>query len=121
MDYSVLSHSSVCKFKVLQEATECSNRSCSTVLEGGAESFSVEPMYDVRVSLSDYTGSVDGVRLYGQQAVELLGVMVCVCVYVCVRACVHVCMCVLVYHLYIACILLALSLAFRIPVHVRLT
>ena len=95
MDYSILSHSSVCKFKVLQEATECSNRRCSTVLEGGAESFSVEPMYDVRVSLSDYTGSVDGVRLYGQQAVELLGVMVCVCVYVCVcacvRACVHVC------------------------------
>ena len=65
--------SSLCKFKTVEGATECPNRRCPTVL---GDPFTTEPVYDIRLSLSDCTDSVDNVRLYGQQGAELLGVMV---------------------------------------------
>lgn len=65
--------SSLCKFKTIERASECPNRRCPTAL---GDPFNTEPVYDIRIALSDCTDSVDNIRLYGQQGAELLGVMV---------------------------------------------
>lgn len=72
--------STLCKFRIPQGVSECPNRNCPAALggggRGGKEGFSTEPAFDLRVSLSDHSGSVEGVRLSGQPAVELLCVSV---------------------------------------------
>ena len=58
-----------CKFRVNEGATHCQNRTCPTVTSGG---FASEPHYSILISLSDHTGGIDGVRLSGQPASDLL-------------------------------------------------
>ena len=44
----------------------CSNKNCIS------KEFLCEPHFDLRVSLSDCTGTISGVRITGQVAMELL-------------------------------------------------
>jgi len=74
--YSLAGWSTSCKFRVDDRATQCQNRSCPTATSGG---FASEPHYNILISLSDYTGGVDGIRLAGQPASDLLQRMVCCC------------------------------------------
>ena len=55
--------SSSCKFRVKEDSTTCSNQSCSSQKLPGTFSFHQE--FNVLVSFSDHTGSVDGVVLAG--------------------------------------------------------
>ena len=50
-------------------ATQCQNKACPSITSGN---FSCEPHYNLLVSLSDYTDGIDGVRLSGQPALEIL-------------------------------------------------
>ena len=61
--------STSCKFRVDEGATYCQNRSCPTVT---LDAFASEPHYSILISLSDHTGGIDGVRLSGQPASDLL-------------------------------------------------
>ena len=55
-----------CKYHVQEGSKVCSNKNCLS------KEFSCEPHFDLRVSLSDCTGTVSGVRISGQVAMELL-------------------------------------------------
>ena len=55
-----------CHFKVEKEAIQCTNKNCTGM------NFSMELHYNLLISLSDHTGGVNGVRLQGQAACDLL-------------------------------------------------
>eukprot|EP00731_Ephydatia_muelleri_P029149 Em0020g793a len=55
-----------CKYHVQEGSMACSNKNCIS------KEFSCEPHFDLRVSLSDCTGTISGVRITGQVAMELL-------------------------------------------------
>ena len=91
----VCDSSSLCKFNVtqLQGTSCCPNNSCQSHQQGGGagggrSGLITELHYDLPVSLSDHTGSLDGVRLKGQAASDLLKktvrttIPMCVCVFV---------------------------------------
>ena len=61
--------SSSCKFRVKEDGTTCPNQSCSSQKLPGT--FSANKEFNVLVSFSDHTGSVDGVVLAGSVAEEL--------------------------------------------------
>ena len=56
-----------------QDDVACSNQSCPTVLSGD---FAPEVVFDLLVTLADHHGSVDGIRLNGQAAIDLLHITV---------------------------------------------
>ena len=68
----------MCKFNVTQQqgTSSCPNNSCESHhqqgLGGGRSGLITELYYDIPVSLSDHTGSLEGVRLKGQAASDLL-------------------------------------------------
>ncbi|XP_019850370.1 PREDICTED: meiosis-specific with OB domain-containing protein-like [Amphimedon queenslandica] len=65
----ISSRCSSCKFRVSQDDVACSNQSCPTIVSGD---FAPEVVFDLFVTLADHHGSVDGVRLNGQAAIDLL-------------------------------------------------
>ncbi len=52
------------------------NRSHGSSLSTLEQGFSVEPDFNLFIGLSDCTGGIEGVRLMGQAASELLGLAV---------------------------------------------
>lgn len=71
-------HSSKCKHRVERDSSQCSNEACSP---GDLDGFRCEPQFNILVSLSDCTGSMESVVLAGQAASSLLACSVreCVC------------------------------------------
>ena len=73
-------HSSKCKYRVDKSSSQCSNKSCSlncgmyAVSGGGSnpEGFSSEPHFNMLVSLTDCTGTVESVAVTGLAASNLL-------------------------------------------------
>ena len=68
-----LFNSSSCKFRVSQDDVACCNQSCPTVVSGD---FTPQVVFDLFISLADHHGSVDGIRLNGQAAIDLLHITV---------------------------------------------
>ena len=79
--YSHYYYSSCCKFRVSQDDVACCNQSCTSSVSGD---FTAELVFDLFIKLADHTGSVDGVRLNGQAAIDLLHIMVNYCYYCCI-------------------------------------
>lgn len=66
MLYPPLPSSTSCKWRVDPEVAQCPNSSCP------APSSGQEPSYNILLSLSDHTDSLEGARLTGQPATDLL-------------------------------------------------
>ena len=70
LSLSLLPHSTTCKMRALQSSGQCSNAFCPS--HSSSSSSATEPHFSMPVALSDHTAGLEGERLAGKAASDLL-------------------------------------------------
>lgn len=64
-------HSTMCKMRAQPSSGQCSNNFCPSH-SSSSSSFATEPHFSLPIALSDHTAGLEGVRLAGKAAEDLL-------------------------------------------------
>ncbi|CAI8049536.1 Meiosis-specific with OB domain-containing protein [Geodia barretti] len=61
-----------CKMKAQQSSRQCTNASCPSLSSSSSSLFATEAQFSLPLALADHTGGLEGVRLAGKAASDLL-------------------------------------------------